>query len=202
MKNETAVKKTELRKIFKEKRALLSAQEKEDMSLGIASTFLSHFDVQKKNIHVFLPILRLNEPDIFKLVNQLFSDTYRKKSTRIFTAIVRPGNLKLTHVEIGPQTVYTPDDWGIPVPSGEPLDPGFKFDMVLVPMLCCDKKGNRVGYGKGYYDHFLAQQPEAARIGISFFEPVDKIKDIEKHDIPIETLVTPDRVYTFGKREK
>jgi len=195
------MKKNELRKTYKEKRALLSAQEKENMSLAIAQQFAKNVEANGKHIHVFLPILRLNEPDVFKLVEPLWSNDQRAAGTRIYTAIVRPGNLKLTHVEITPDTVYTPDDWGIPVPSGQPLDAQFKFDMVLVPMLCCDKKGNRVGYGKGYYDHFLLQQPEALKVGICFFEPIDKIKDVEKHDIPLDLLVTPEGIIHFPQKK-
>lgn len=201
MKNEAVFKKNELRKIYREKRALLSAQEKEDMSLGIALQFNQHLDTTGKHIHVFLPILRLNEPDVFKLAEPLWTTEQRAAGTRTYTAIVRPGNLKLTHVEITPATVYTPDDWGIPVPSGEPLDAQFKFDMVLVPMLCCDKKGNRVGYGKGYYDHFLLQQPQALKVGICFFEPIDKVKDVEKHDIPLDMLVMPTGIITFPQKK-
>lgn len=192
------IKKTDLRKIYREKRAALSEQEKEGMSSKMADIFMKNVDVEGKNIHVFLPILRLNEPDIFKIIDQVWA----RGRSHVFTSIVRPGNLKLSHVEINPQTVYTPDDWGIPVPSGEHLSPDFKFDMVVVPMLCCDKKGQRVGYGKGYYDHFLAHQPQALKVGVCFFEPIDKIKDVEKHDIPLDLLVTPDKVFSFAKREK
>lgn len=197
MKNQALSKKTDLRKLFKEKRALLTSEEKNKFSLDIAQNYFSSFDTAGKKIHVFIPIIKLNEPDLFIIIKQLW-----EKNARVFTSVVRPGNLKLSHIEIFPDTVFTDNDWGIPTPEGEPVT-GIDFDQVLVPLLCCDKKGNRVGYGKGYYDHFLKQQEKAAKTGISFFPPIDeKIRDIEKFDIPLDQLITPTEIFTFKKTGK
>jgi 5-formyltetrahydrofolate cyclo-ligase len=69
----------------------------------------------------------------------------------------------------------------------------------LVPLLAYDLKGNRVGYGKGYYDRFLAEcRPDALKIGFSYFEPEEQINDTEDFDIPLNYCVTPHRCYEFG----
>jgi len=39
---------------------------------------------------------------------------------------------------------------------------------VIIPMLAFDKRGNRLGYGAGYYDRFLTTHPHLTRIGIAF----------------------------------
>jgi 5-formyltetrahydrofolate cyclo-ligase len=39
---------------------------------------------------------------------------------------------------------------------------------VIIPMLAFDKKGNRLGYGAGYYDRFLSSHPHLTRIGLAF----------------------------------
>ena len=67
-----------------------------------------------------------------------------------------------------------------------------------MPLLVCDKKGNRIGYGKGFYDNFLADcKPETIKIGLSFFEVENNEFSILETDIPLNFCVTPDKVYTF-----
>jgi 5-formyltetrahydrofolate cyclo-ligase len=60
------------------------------------------------------------------------------------------------------------------------------------------KKGNRVGYGKGFYDNFLSQcQPEVIKIGLSFFEPEELIDDCNENDVRLDFCVTAAKVYVF-----
>jgi len=88
--------------------------------------------------------------------------------------------------------------FGIAEPSaGEIVEPG-EIDLALVPLLAFDQHGYRVGYGKGYYDKFLSQcREDVIKIGLSFFEPVDEIGDINQFDIPLNYCVTPQKVYEF-----
>jgi 5-formyltetrahydrofolate cyclo-ligase len=82
--------------------------------------------------------------------------------------------------------------WGIPEPKQGIPTPIEKIDAVIVPLLGFDKKGNRVGYGRGFYDKFLKMlNPDCLKIGLSFFPPVEKINDVQPYDIPINTIVTP-----------
>ena len=73
-----------------------------------------------------------------------------------------------------------------------------QIEVVFVPLLTFDRQGHRVGYGKGYYDRFLAQcYNSTLRIGLSFFDPVTKIEDVDAHDIALDFAITPREVYTF-----
>ncbi|WP_332020468.1 5-formyltetrahydrofolate cyclo-ligase, partial [Kaistella sp.] len=66
------------------------------------------------------------------------------------------------------------------------------------PLLYCDQQGNRVGYGKGYYDGFFETvNVETLKIGISFFGPDEEIDDLRENDIPLDYLVTPAEVLSF-----
>ncbi|MFM2358153.1 MAG: hypothetical protein RLY16_145 [Bacteroidota bacterium] len=72
------------------------------------------------------------------------------------------------------------------------------LDMVIVPLLCFDQNGFRVGYGKGYYDRLLAQcRSNCLFIGFSYFAPVEKIKDVNQWDIPLHLVITPEKTYRF-----
>jgi len=73
------------------------------------------------------------------------------------------------------------------------------IDIALVPLLCFDLIGHRVGYGGGYYDKFLAAcRPDCKKVGLSVFDPVESISDIEPHDVRLDFAITPDRLWKFN----
>lgn len=67
--------------------------------------------------------------------------------------------------------------------------------VMLVPGLVFDKRGYRVGYGKGYYDRYLSQiKDKVLKIGLCYdFCLVNKI-NIDKNDIPVDILVTQTKI--------
>jgi 5-formyltetrahydrofolate cyclo-ligase len=73
-----------------------------------------------------------------------------------------------------------------------------QLDVVFVPLLAFDTRGFRVGYGKGYYDKYLARcRTNTIKIGFSFFEAVEYIEDIDDFDVPLNYCITPHRIYEF-----
>lgn len=63
------------------------------------------------------------------------------------------------------------------------------YDLIIVPGLAFDARRYRLGYGGGYYDHFLATQPDALKIGIFYpFQQVDRVPT-EPHDIGLDELL-------------
>ena len=87
---------------------------------------------------------------------------------------------------------------GIPEPlSGVAITPQ-QIEVVFVPLLVFDLLGHRVGYGKGYYDRFLGEcRKSTIKVGLSFFDPVNKIEDIDNHDIALDYALTPRETYAF-----
>jgi 5-formyltetrahydrofolate cyclo-ligase len=68
------------------------------------------------------------------------------------------------------------------------------IDVVLIPGLAFDLSGHRLGYGKGYYDRWLKDVPVSKIVGLAYdFQITDKLP-IEKHDLPIGTIVTEQRI--------
>jgi 5-formyltetrahydrofolate cyclo-ligase len=70
-----------------------------------------------------------------------------------------------------------------------------KFDVIIVPMLGFDESLNRIGYGGGYYDAFLASQPEARKIGVCFEAGKVDLIPVAGHDVALDAIVTEDRIY-------
>ena len=90
--------------------------------------------------------------------------------------------------------------WGILEPSGENQEKILpeQIDLVIIPLLIFDKKGNRVGYGKGFYDRFLQQcKPETIKIGLCLEEAIEEIEDINEFDIKMDLCIIPNKIYRF-----
>ncbi len=149
-----------------------------------------------KVVHVFLAQRNKMEIDTWQIV-----DAIRKEFTSVILAVpyVIPGTRQMQHHLLNQETVLTENRWGIPEPdpSGSQID-AEAIDVVLIPLLAFDKRGYRVGYGGGYYDRFLAEcRPDVLKIGLSFFDPVEIIEDIDKFDIRIDYCVTPNDIWSW-----
>ena len=105
---------------------------------------------------------------------------------------------QLNHYLLTDNTKLKKSKWNIPEPiDGIEILPE-KLDVVFVPLLAFDEMGNRVGYGKGFYDNFLADcRPETLKVGISLFAPIKKITDVFETDVPLDYCVTPEQNYSF-----
>jgi 5-formyltetrahydrofolate cyclo-ligase len=105
---------------------------------------------------------------------------------------------KLQAVEIEKDTAFEINHAGIGEPvQGEVIYPE-ELDMVFVPLLAYDKKGYRVGYGKGFYDRYLHMcRPNVIKVGFSYFEPEEVIPEVNEFDIPLNLAITPSCIYEF-----
>ena len=189
--------KQDLRKEFLQKRKALTETEVEGFSRKIHDWFFRSIPVHAyATIHTFLPIKRNNEIDTWLIINTLQKD--------FATDIVIPKSHvdgTMSHYLLTKDTAFEENQWEIPEPSHiqHLVSPISKIDLVLIPLLCFDKKGYRVGYGKGYYDRFLAEcSPDVMKIGLSIFEPVELIEDINTFDIRLDYCITPNKIWQFS----
>ena len=188
--------KSELRAVFLEKRRELSAHEITDKSRQIADHFFAGFSVkQLKVIHCFVSIPKFGEIDTSLIYERLWAES---PGIRTVAPRMNKATGEIESLDFGPGTQLIESRWGIREPAGDTvLDPS-EIDAVLVPLLCYDQRGNRVGYGKGFYDRFLAKCPSnCLKIGLSFFAPVTNIDDVNESDVPIDRCITPERTYRF-----
>lgn len=186
--------KESIRKSFKEKRRTLSKEEirlfSEKISVYLLQYLKDHDNF--RHIHLFLPIDRFHEVDTFPLYYTLQSEGYR-----IYTSVVDKQADNLDTLDISGVDQFESDPWGIPIPVNAKKVSLDQIQMVLIPLLAYDRRGYRLGYGKGYYDKYLASfKRNITKIGLSFFEPIEYIPD-EAHDIPLDYCINPGGVLRF-----
>lgn len=186
--------KTDARRIFRARRGALTLNEYRERTEAIQQLYLVTFPPSEGNIlHTFLPIEKNREP----LTNDIIR-AYWHNHAVVVVPVSDLQAARMHHFRYTPATKLQLNPWGIPEPVNAAPYPELVFTHVLIPLLTFDESGNRVGYGKGYYDQFLGRLPdEVKRIGLSLFPPVKKIGDINPHDIPLQYCVTPGKVYRF-----
>jgi len=187
------MKKSELRKKYLGKRKSLTANEIFQLSNEIFKNFVDYFKPSSgQKIHVFIPIEK------FKEINtQIFIDYFLSRNIRVF--VPKIVETKLISVEIFADTKYEINDWEISEPVSNEDSGVLDFDYVVTPLLSADRKGNRVGYGKGFYDGFFETiSKETKKIGVNYFNPDENIDDVWENDIPLDYLVTPTEVLSFS----
>lgn len=161
-------------------------------SIAIANKLLELQIWQFECYHLFLPIPTKREIDTTPILSIL-----QGKDKHIVIPKVTGSNT-LTHYLLTDSTTLTTNKWGVPEPVDGIAIPPQQLDVVFVPLLAFDEQGNRIGYGKGYYDRFLATcRTDVLKIGLSFFKAEPKITDVNSHDVPLHFCVTPDTVYKF-----
>lgn len=190
-----------LRKYFLDKRRQLSAQERmraNDLLL-IQFQQLELPEVQQVSIYMASEIHQ--EFDPMPLAQWL---QFHYPDLRISVPVVSEEKGKMESYCINEETVFVPNKWGIwePKLSFEEqqqfwVDP-LEIDLVVVPLLAFDTFGNRVGYGKGYYDRYLKRcHPDVLAIGFSYFPPVYRVADAADFDVPLSVGITPEKIYDF-----
>ena len=91
----------------------------------------------------------------------------------------------------------TQGSFGIMEPSEDaPISSG-GWDFILVPGLAFDRKGGRLGRGRGYYDRFLSLHANTPRIGVCFDEQLVPAVPREPHDLCVHSLITPSAIFHF-----
>lgn len=188
--------KSEIRKKFKKLRLDLDQDAIESLSLEIANRALELPIWNHQYYHIFLSIAEQKEVDTEFLLHIL-----QGKDKHI---IIPASNFETGEMEnflLTDQTIIKKNRWNIPEPQEGIEIASNKLDVVFIPLLAFDKTGHRVGYGKGFYDRFLAEcRPDVIKVGVSFFGPVEEIKEIFSSDIPLNYCITPDKVYEFSEK--
>lgn len=187
--------KAEARKTMRENRLALSLKETnvyQDLLLINFQTLpLPYVGL----VHAYLPMYEKNEPDPLPLLDWM---RFCNPGLMVTHARIVPSSFEMKHFLHDGNSFFEKNQYGIPEPvGGREVDP-HEIDLVFVPLLAFDQNGNRVGYGKGYYDRFISScRKDVIKIGLSFFPPVESINDVSFFDKKLDFCITPDCVYAF-----
>lgn len=188
---ENQMNKKDLRKHYKQLRRSFTSQEIDDLSKQMFKFFHDSNFSKLNNFHVFISIEKL-----FEVNTNHFIEYFWKNNKQVIVPKMKAENLM--HCSCNSNTIFEKNGWGINEPKECLNFPIKDIELVLVPMLICDFKGNRVGYGGGFYDKFLAEcRDDIIKLGINFFEPISEEIPTYKTDIPLDYLLTPNGIIDF-----
>lgn len=185
--------KAQLRKLYRDQRVALTASERAKMD----DLMLINF--QQLGVDIPDIIMTYAPLEKFAEFNTSFIEDYcafKNPAVQYVYPVMQGDALipVLTHVD----TAFAENEMGIDEPmDGTNLDPEI-IDMIFVPLLIADISGNRVGYGKGFYDRFLQRcRKDVIKIGFSYFEPIAAISDVYTGDVALDYCITPTQCYPF-----
>lgn len=179
--------KADLRKIYKEKRQQLSGIDIEELQENIYQQIYDLEISNIKNVHVFLSLKKFKEINTNPII-----DYYRSQNKKIVVSKSDFTNNSLTHFYLEKDTTIALNKYGIPEPVNAVQVCEIELDLVFVPLLISDEQHYRVGYGKGFYDRFLANcRKDVKKIGLNFFKPISNITDVNEFDIALDEVIYP-----------
>ena len=182
-----------LRALYRQKRATIPPEQQAQLSQQIAEQTLRLPIWDKQVFHSFLSIPSFGEVDTEPLIRLLQE---RGKTLAVSRTVME--TVRMEHFRYDPSQIQADNKWHIPEPQGGIPVKSEEIEVVFVPLLAYDTKGNRVGYGKGFYDNFLEEcKADTLKIGLSFFPAEPHIEDVREGDIPLDYVVTPEGVFKF-----
>jgi 5-formyltetrahydrofolate cyclo-ligase len=188
--------KSKARAIYLAKRKSISLDEKELLDQAILAEFKKLDLTTVKCIHIYLPIIAQNECNTYPII-EFLQKNHPQINIALPKANFENGQMDAMLFNVG--TPLVKNNLGIAEPiDGEIIDPK-AIDMIICPLLAFDLKGNRVGYGKGFYDRFLALcKTDAIKLGLSYFEPIASLADCNEQDFPLSMCISSSQNYFFG----
>ena len=102
----------------------------------------------------------------------------------------------------------------IQIKSWNDLEPGYfgilepkhsanyvgEIDLVITPSIVYDKNGYRLGYGKGFYDKYLALNNHNTSIGISYDKLLQNDIPIDSHDKAVDIIITEEKILIINEK--
>lgn len=188
--------KHELRTSYRDRRISLSAEEFHLLNRQLIARVRQLEMAKFSTVHLFLPIEGNREPDTYAIAEWI-RHTY-PQAHLVLSRTDRTTH-GMRHFIWDDNTILKQNHWGIPEPENGIAVSAQEIDAVFVPLLAFDIRGNRVGYGKGFYDRFLAEcGPATTKIGLSLFEAEPVITGVDAFDIPLDYCVTPRQIWDFS----
>jgi len=187
--------KDELREALKKERFTIPLAEREKKSSGICSCLL---DILDGCSPVMVYVSKTPEVNTATLIAALLI-----RDSRVIVPIIERETVSLRLSYLDDPCVLVDSTFHVPEPVGSeiPARPE-EVTVAVIPVLGFDRKGNRLGYGAGYYDRFLAQHPNITPIGLAF--ACQEISDIpcDANDVRLELVITENGICWCGGNAK
>ena len=187
--------KKEARNYFKQKRHTISQSDKmrwDDLLLIQFQTIELPF---VNYVLSFYPIEQNNEVNTFLFTDYLH---FRNPNLHICYPKTNLNNGSMQAIVCSADSIFEANEFNIPEPLDNKVADPASLDLVIIPMLAFDEKGNRVGYGKGFFDRYLKEsRDDCIKVGFSYFDALDSIDDANEFDVPLDFCITPQRTYVF-----
>ena len=187
--------KQELRRTLLKMREKLPKKEFFEKSKSIKNK-LFEMNEFKEADYILFYVSYDNEVYTHDMIKECIS--YKKK---IIVPISNKQNRSLILSKLDDWSNLEPGFYGILEPRKDKIKeiPIDDIDLIIVPGVGFDEKGNRIGHGKGYYDNLLRNSKDAMHIGLAFeFQIVEAIP-AEKHDISVDRIITEKRIIACRK---
>jgi 5-formyltetrahydrofolate cyclo-ligase len=180
-----------LRQAALAERAVLLPDEVESLSAAIQERLLAVEEYARaRTVHAYVGA-KANEVRTDRILARTLASGRR-------LVVPRVAGERLAHHEVRSLSDLAPARFGLlePDPASPEVDPG-EIDLVVVPGLAFDRSGNRLGFGKGYYDRFLSGI-RAVKAAVLYGRQIVEQVPVSERDVPVDLLVTEDGVEHVG----
>ncbi len=181
--------KKHLRNDLKQRRSRVSAYKRRQMSQQII-TFLHEIDEFNRAKNLFCYISYLSEVETTDLIETFLEQKLNLSVPKIMN------NSEMIAVPLENLSELEPDKMGILTPKSNQATTG-PFDVVITPGLGFTTSGERLGYGRGYYDRWFANNQVGLKIGVAFEIQIVEELPVEDTDMTLDILVTEKRIIDF-----
>ena len=121
--------------------------------------------------------------------------TLLKRGNPVIVPVIVKEDISLRLSYLQDLSSLVPSTFGVPEPIGSEIPAtGDDVDTIILPMHGFDRTGGRIGYGAGYYDRFLAKNPNLRKIGIAFSCQEYENLPVDENDIPMDYIITEEGI--------
>lgn len=165
-------------------------EEWRDKSFAIKNSLKnSDFFKEAEVVHTYISMNERREVNTDELIEELF-----ESEKKIIVPVTNFSDHSLTHIELHSFGELITNKWGVREPENkddevEPED----LDLIIIPMAAADRKGNRLGYGQGFYDRFL-EQTVGLKVGLVFSDFLFDEIPAEEFDVKLDVIITEEEL--------
>lgn len=173
--------KSELRKYVREKKRAMTAEQISYKSQQLAEQFYqTEAYCNAKTIYGYLPYNQ--EVRTVPMLQRALEDGKQVAVPKVFGDEMR-------FIYLTDLSAVAPGYAGIPEPVADGPVAEDPHALVLMPGLAFDRQGHRIGYGGGFYDQFLAKEPEHPTLALCYDFQLFETLQTEEHDIPVDVVL-------------